>query len=289
MPSIDPDSSEQLALFSPATKLFACTPSRINTYDVCPRRYRYTYVDRPAPPKGPPWAHNSLGASVHNVLKRWFELPVAQRAVDVLPKLAAAVWITDGYRDAEQVRDIFHVALLWLERYVGTLPPDEPVGVERTVAAKTATLALSGRVDRIDARGGELVIVDYKTGRIGLGQADAQESRALALYAFATQRLFHKTCRRVELHHLPTGTVRAHEHTDASIGRHVAQTEATAVEIQADREFPVRPGGHCSWCDYRAICPAGKDAEKKDPWVAVEKYESLNLTKWTAREPGYPD
>ena len=27
-----------------------------------------SYLDRPAPPKGPPWAHNSVGASVHNTL-----------------------------------------------------------------------------------------------------------------------------------------------------------------------------------------------------------------------------
>ena len=34
-----------------------------------------TYLDRPPPPKGPPWAHNSLGASVHNALAGWWRLP----------------------------------------------------------------------------------------------------------------------------------------------------------------------------------------------------------------------
>ncbi|MBV9293834.1 MAG: recombinase RecB, partial [Frankiales bacterium] len=37
-------------------RLFSCTPSRLATWQDCPRRYRFTYVDRPAPPKGPPWA-----------------------------------------------------------------------------------------------------------------------------------------------------------------------------------------------------------------------------------------
>lgn len=40
-------------------RLFVCTPSKLGAYADCPRRYRYSYVDRPAPPKGPPWAHNS--------------------------------------------------------------------------------------------------------------------------------------------------------------------------------------------------------------------------------------
>ena len=38
-----------------------------------------SYVDRPTPPKGPPWAHNSLGSSVHNALRGWYELPAQDR------------------------------------------------------------------------------------------------------------------------------------------------------------------------------------------------------------------
>ena len=49
-------------------RLYACTPTRLSTWLDCPRRYRMTYLDRPPPPKGAPWAHNSLGASVHNAL-----------------------------------------------------------------------------------------------------------------------------------------------------------------------------------------------------------------------------
>ena len=63
----------QPGLFQEPVRLFVCTPSRLAAYEDCPRRYRYTYVDRPTPPKGPPWAHNSLGASVHTALKSWFE------------------------------------------------------------------------------------------------------------------------------------------------------------------------------------------------------------------------
>ena len=49
-------------------RLVSATPTRLTTWLDCPRRYRFTYLDRPAPPKGPPWAHNSLDASVHLAL-----------------------------------------------------------------------------------------------------------------------------------------------------------------------------------------------------------------------------
>jgi putative RecB family exonuclease len=262
-------------------RLFVCTPSKLSAYLDCPRRYRFSYVDRPSPPKGPPWAHNSLGASVHTALKNWYAVAPEQRSPAVLGKLLRATWVREGYRDDEQEREIFGRALAWLEAYVATLDPDDdPIGVERTVAAKTAVLALSGRADRIDRRGDELVIVDYKTGRYEPSSDDARGSLALAMYAYACTRQFRRTCNRVELHHLPSGNVAAHEHTQESLARHLGRAEDTARDIIAaekalaagadpDREFPAQPGALCSWCDFKRVCPAGANAPTKEPWSGV--------------------
>ena len=266
-------------------RLFTCTPSKLAAYEDCPRRYRYAYLDRPSPPKGPPWAHNSLGASVHTALKNWYGLPVRERSTVPLPRLLKATWVAEGYRDDEQQREVFRRALGWLESYVDSLDPgEEPLGVERVVGARTSVLALSGRVDRIDARDGAVVIVDYKTGRAGLDSDDARGSRALALYAYAAERVFRRPARRVELHHLPTGTVAAHDHTEESIDRHVRRSEEAAKDIVAaeravadgadpDRAFPTVPSLRCSWCDYRRSCPVGAEAPAREPWAAVESVD----------------
>jgi RecB family exonuclease len=268
-------------------RLFVCTPSKLGAYEDCPRRYRFAYVDRPAPSKGPPWAHNSLGASVHTALRNWFGLPVPRRRPEALPSLLKGTWVGEGYRDTDQQRMAYRRALGWLESYVDQLDPaDEPLGVERVVAAKTAVLAFNGRADRIDGRSGpagpEAVIVDYKTGRSGLDADDARGSRALALYAYAAERVFRRPCRRVELHHLPSGTVAAHEHTEESLARQVRRAEAAAGDIVAaeravaggadpDEAFPTTPGSLCSWCDYRRQCPAGAGAPAKEPWAGLDR------------------
>jgi putative RecB family exonuclease len=274
---------EQMGLFAEPVRLFVCTPSKLGAFEDCPRRYRFTYVDRPTPPKGPPWAHNSLGASVHTALRSWFDLPASRRHPAVLSGLLRATWVRDGYRDEEQEREAFERALGWLRRYLAELEPDfEPLAIERTVGAKTPTLALSGRVDRIDEDGAELVIVDYKTGRTGLGPDDARGSRALALYAYAAERLFRRRTRRVELHHLPTGTVASHEHTDESLARHVRRAEQTAADVLAaeravadgtdpDTAFPTNPGAICGWCDFRRSCPAGAQRPGHDQWAGLER------------------
>jgi putative RecB family exonuclease len=277
---------EQLGFAGMPERLFVCTPSKLGSYADCPRRYRYSYVDRPTPPKGPPWAHNSLGASVHTAMKNWYALPAERRAPGSLPTLLKSTWVREGYRDVEQEQTAYQQALQWLETYVATLDPaDEPLGVERVVATKTAVLAFNGRADRIDSRvgpeGPEAVIVDYKTGRSGLDADDARGSQALALYAYAAQRVFRRPCHRVELHHLPTGTVAVHEHTEESLARQLRRAEETAQDIVAaekavaaggdpDQAFPTQPGALCAWCDFRKVCPAAVDVPAKQTWAAVE-------------------
>ena len=262
-------------------RLFSCTPSRLANFD-CPRRYRMTYLDRPALGRGAPWAHNTVGAVTHLALHRWWQLPRSARTPDQGGALVERNWQPDGFRDDEQSATWRGRARDWVRRYLEDVDPDdEPVGVERTVAMTTSALAVSGRVDRIDDRDGALVIVDYKTGRHVCDEADARGSQALAIYAVAAARTLRRTCVRVELHHLPTGTIAAHDHTAESLARHIVRAEASAQDIVAatdtlasgaapDDVFPPNPGPGCSWCDYRRHCPEGLAASNdRAPWDAL--------------------
>jgi hypothetical protein len=255
-------------------RLFTCTPSRLLTWFDCPRRYRMTYLDRPRPAKGPPWAHLSLGAAVHAAIAAWWHLPRPQRTVGSAGQLLDRAWSADGFRDDEQAERWRLRAREMVAAHVSALDPaDEPVGVERTVAFRTQTLAVSGRLDRLDRRGEELVVVDYKSGRRVPTTDETRGSLALALYALAAERVLHRRCRRVELHHLPSGEVVAHEHSDDALQRHLRRAEdlaADAVAGVAAGEFPARPGRQCAWCDFAAHCPEGRAAgPPADPWSGL--------------------
>ena len=264
-------SLEGEAGWTPQRRLFTCTPSRLATWQDCPRRYRFTYVDRPTPPKGPAWAHNSVGAAVHGALAAWWALPVERRSAAAAAALTRSKWIDLGFRDDAQSQLWRDRAAAMVERYVEALDPrEEPVGVERTVAMRTPSLAFSGRIDRLDRRGDELVVVDYKTGRHVLTTDDTRGSLALALYALAAARTLRATCVRVELHHLPTGEVLAWEHTDATLARHLGRAHALADEIVEAQDFPPAPGPMCGWCDFSAHCPEGRAAAApKPPWSGL--------------------
>ena len=286
---------EQLSFEGMPRRLYPCTPTRLSAWLDCPRRYRMTYLDRPPPPKGPPWAHNSLGASIHNALAGWWRLPQAERTVAAAGRLLDRGWIDEGFADETQSVRYRERAIAMVEGYVARLDPaDEPVGVERTVATRTDTIVLSGRIDRLDSRPtqeptealtGELVVVDYKTGRHLLTVDDARGSMAMALYALAAARVLRRPCHRVELHHLPSGQVLAWTHSDESLARHLGRAEDIARECAAadervkdglppqryDEVFPPRPSAFCGWCDYLRHCPEGAAAAiTRRPWDGLD-------------------
>jgi putative RecB family exonuclease len=240
------------------------------------------YLDKPSPPRGGPWAHSTLGAVVHNALKAFFDLPVHRRTQEQAAAMVTKCWKGDGFRDGGQAAQYRERAQSWVSHYVAdTDVSHDPIGLERWVSAPAGRIIAEGRVDRIDVRDGELVIIDYKTGRHALSVDDARGSQALALYALAARRTLRKPCHRVELHHLPTRSVVGWEHTDESLARQLARAEETADEFtlaadtlaeggDAEVLFPPNPGRQCSWCDFRRACAEGRAAAPElDPWSTL--------------------
>jgi RecB family exonuclease len=228
-----------------------------------------------------------VGAAVHAALAAWWSLPLEDRTTAAVRRLVHEKWVSNGFRDDQQAAQWRVRAVDMVERYVATIDAsDEPLGVERTVAMRTPRLALSGRIDRLDRRGDELVVVDYKTGRHLLSTDDARGSLALAVYAAAAQRTLRLPCRRVELHHLPTGEVIVWEYTEDALDRQLARiesigTEAAETHAQLDaagddpdaleRLFPPRSGPLCQWCDFVENCSAGRQAtpQRRKPWAGL--------------------
>jgi putative RecB family exonuclease len=263
--------------------LYSASPSRLLAWLDCPRRYRMQYLDRPRPAVRRQRAQTSVGTATHKVLRDFWDLTPPERTPAAVERLVRRSWIDVGFRDSDQSA---HWRVRTAERvtaYLRGVDRDrQPLGVERTVSLRTGRIALTGRLDRLDDREGDLVVVDYKTGRARLSDDDARTSLPLALYAVAAARMFRRPCERVELHHLPTVEVHAHQHTAESLQRKVAEAESIASDLRrADADylqrgpesplFEPRVSPICQWCDFRAHCPEGQRAGPEMPdWAGLE-------------------
>ncbi|TWP33742.1 RecB family exonuclease [Leekyejoonella antrihumi] len=273
----------QQALPGMPQRLYRASPSRLTTWLDCPRMYRMAYLDRPTPPRRRQRAHTSVGLTTHNVLRDFWDLPAQQQTPAGVNELVRTSWIDLGFKDPAQSNRWRGRVSDEVVGYLRGIDRDlRPLGIERTVGLKTDQITMSGRIDRLDDRDGELVVVDYKTSRRPLDPDGARTSLALAMYAAASSRIFHRQCSRVELHHVPTREVIAHEHTQESLTRKVAEAESIAADLRkADAvyaelgveapQFAPRPSPLCRWCDFRQLCPEGQAmGPEQSSWAALE-------------------
>ena len=103
--------------------------------------------------------------------------------------------------------------------------------------------------------------------------------------------MFRLPCRKVELHHLPTGQVLTWEHDDAGLRRHIERAHQIAADaLRAEEEaaarrerdgddadiddlFPARRGVLCGYCDVVRSCAAGLEetnAVLRAPWAVLD-------------------
>jgi len=264
-------------------RLYRASPSKLLAWLDCPRRYRMQYLDRPRPSARPRRAHTSVGVATHNVLRDFWDLAPAERTPGAVERLVRQSWIDVGFRDPDQSARWRDRTTRRVTEYLRGIDRDrQPLGVERTVSLRTETVAVTGRLDRLDDRDGELVVVDYKTGRARLTDDDARTSLPMALYAVAVARMFRRPCERVELHHVPTGEVLAHQHTPETLARKIAEAESIASDLRrADAgyadlgvgspSFGPQVSPICAWCDFRAYCPEGQRmGPEKSDWAGLE-------------------
>lgn len=265
------------------------SPTKAGTFQDCPRKYYLSYVARER--HGRSWAHLSYGNAVHGALRYWFDLPVHERTPDQAAALVADSWKDDGFRDSEQAQRWRQRAVQIVGNYLAGLDPHfQPMSTERTLAFKTDTFSMQGRIDRLDEDATGVAVIDYKTGKNPPTIDEVRGSAALAMYAVMVEKALRRPCTEVALHHVPSGEQVSWQPTEDSLAQQVRRMESLAADISRahdtwdslgepadqfdvlDGVFPATPSPLCGFCDFWDVCAAGQEhATRRESWEGLER------------------
>jgi len=245
------------------------SPSRAGDFLTCPLLYRFRVVDRLPEPPSPAAARGTL---VHAVLERLFDEPAARRTPETARAMLAPQWdrlieeepeLAGLFDDDEQRGAWLAEARDMLDRYFALEDPTrlEPRHREHAVEAVLESgLLLRGYIDRLDvAAGGEIRIVDYKTGTAPKEEYEARALFQMKFYAVVLWLTQGQVPALLQLMYLGNGEIVRYAPDESDLRATVRKIDALWQAIERARstgDWRPRPSRLCSWCAHQAICPA---------------------------------
>jgi putative RecB family exonuclease len=252
--------------------LGSLSPSRASDFMSCPLLFRFRTVDHLPEPFSPDAVR---GTVVHKVLENLFDLPAWDRTPKRAAELLVPAW--DELVAAEpEVAEMFGAdstggpeIAAWLAsceeslgRYFSLEDPTRLQPAEREAYVETlleSKLLLRGFVDRLDvAPGGDIRVVDYKTGKAPGEGFEAKALFQMTFYALVIWRTRGVVPRMLQLIYLGSGELLRYSPDEQDLLATERKVEALWRAIVAARESgDWRPSRSalCGWCAHQSLCP----------------------------------
>ena len=263
------DQVEERTVVDGVDVIGSLSPSRAADFMTCPLLIRFRTVDRLPEPPSPAAAR---GTVVHKVLEDLFDLPAAERTPDRAAGLVAPAWASvleaepelAGMFGAEgpEIASWLASCRDSLARYFDLEDPTRLEPAQREAYVETllsSKLLLRGFVDRLDiAPGGEIRVVDYKTGKApGIG-FEARAMFQMRFYALVLWRTRGVVPRMLQLIYLGSDEILRYAPDEQDLLATERKVEALWAAIATARETgDWRPNRSalCGWCAHRSRCP----------------------------------
>jgi putative RecB family exonuclease len=242
--------------------------SKLTTYEKCPQKYKFRYVDEISPPVRSIELH--LGDSVHRALEKLYGDAMHGQTLSSNEFLAfyQQKW-EEGYLPEMRIVRSGTTARTYLESgrrmlagyYQRFFPFTQSTTVEleeKFLFPLSEDREIRGIIDRLARTAdGSLEIHDYKTSRRLPTPAQVASDSQLPLYEIALRHRWPET-QRISLiwHYLAFEKEIQITKTPQQLETVKQNTLNVIQRIESTTSFPAQVTPLCDWCEYKEICPA---------------------------------
>ncbi len=253
--------------------------SQLAGFSKCPYQYKLSYIMR-VPIFGK--AVFSYGKTMHATLEEFFKLVVGKQqskqtdlftknskktgkqkignlvSFDELMGLFESVWLDEWYEDKEQKEKYYTQAKKTLKIFYSQIKDqvNQTEDTEKPFNLKIDNYTLRGVIDRIDrTEKGELVIVDYKTGKPKeQGKLGPEDKMQLLIYQIAAEEVLQEKVDKLIYYYLDNNS------SVEFIGQEkdkekVKNNISNLIKKINQSDFVATPNHFiCKFCDFSKIC-----------------------------------
>ncbi|MBT3538479.1 PD-(D/E)XK nuclease family protein [Candidatus Peregrinibacteria bacterium] len=259
------------------------SPSSINTYMQCPKKYYYHYIEQ-LPTK--PSIHLLMGSIVHKVLEEFFNRKhnmtgsYRENLKQAITILLENYWDISELKLPEEEQALYRSQATrmvnnFIARFINQI--DMLIESKKAVDPNHAFnlikpklkekyysddhLNIHGYVDSIEKDfDGNITLIDYKTSQKYKNVLNPDYKRQLAIYALLYQKEEGHLPQLVGIHYLRYGEVFFVEVTPELVTWAEGEVKFVSEKVKTKEivDYDRKPSKLCRWCDFYDVCWKGE-------------------------------
>lgn len=252
--------------------------SALSTYQTCPLKYKFQYIDKIKTPKSKEAVFGTLiHATLNFVHTPGILSPSLEQALDYYSKN----WNSDVFDSEQEERAAFSQGVDIIRRYYkdNDISKINIVALESPFQIKLGENVVSGIIDRIDRTEDGYEIVDYKTAKKMPSQEKVNNDIQLTIYLQAFLDRYPEERKnlkniKVSLYFVKHGAKLTSTRNEEQL-KNIEEMFLEAIENIENSEFEPIINPLCDWCDFQEMCPMQKHKFKEKRKIDTEEVNKV--------------